>query len=86
MARQCQSCGMPLQTNRAGDCRGTEADGSLSDMWCSLCYREGRFVDPDCTREQMASIVDGALRDQGRGRLFRWFARSQLGRLERWQP
>lgn len=28
MSKQCQSCGMPLQTKKAGDCRGTEKDGS----------------------------------------------------------
>ena len=47
--RQCQSCGMPLHTERAGDCRGSEVDGTRSERWCSLCYVDGAFVDPDCT-------------------------------------
>lgn len=42
--KQCQSCGMLFQTKKAGDCRGTEKDGSRSEKWCSLCYTNGEFV------------------------------------------
>lgn len=76
---------MPLQTKKAGDCRGTEADGSKSEKWCNLCYTNGKFIGPDCTLEQMTEIVDKALIDQGSGRLMRWMARKQLPRLERWK-
>lgn len=86
MTKQCQSCGMPLQTKKAGDCRGTEVDGSRSELWCSLCYKDGAFVGPDCTLEQMQQIVDKALIENGSGRLMRWMARKQLPRLKRWKP
>lgn len=76
---------MPLRTARAGDCRGTDADGSLSDRWCSLCYRNGAFVDPGCTVQRMVDTVDTALREQGSGRLMRWLARRQVPRLARWR-
>lgn len=76
---------MPLRTARAGDCRGTETDGSLSDRWCSLCYRNGAFVDPGCTVQRMVDTVDTALREQGSGRLMRWLARRQVPRLARWR-
>lgn len=85
MARQCQSCGMPLQTRKSGDCRGTEADGSMSEKWCKLCYVNGAFVGPDCTLDEMKAIVDKALKEKGSSRLFRWLALSQLPRLERWK-
>lgn len=85
MAKQCQSCGMPLQTKQAGDCRGTEIDGSRSELWCSLCYQDGAFVGPDCTLDEMRKIVDDALREKGSGRVFRWLAASQLPRLARWK-
>ena len=65
MAKQCQSCGMPLQTKKAGDCRGTEADGSKSEKWCSLCYENGAFIGGDCTLEEMRAIVDKALVENG---------------------
>jgi len=83
--RQCQSCGMPLQTVAAGDCRGTETDGSVSDTWCTLCYRNGAFIDPNCTLEQMQQIVDDALREKGSNAAFRWLAKKQIPRLERWK-
>lgn len=83
--RKCQSCGMPLKTDKTGDCRGTEADGHKSEKWCSLCYRDGAFVTPDCTLAQMQAIVDKALLEQGSNRVFRWLAVRQLPRLERWR-
>ena len=76
---------MPLQTTKAGDCRGTEADGSKSDKWCSLCYENGAFIGADCTLEEMKTIVDDALKEQGRGRIMRWMAQKQLPTLERWK-
>lgn len=60
MTKQCQSCGMPLYTKRVGDCRGTEKDGSKSEKWCSLCYKNGTFIGPDCTLDEMKKIVDDA--------------------------
>lgn len=85
MKKQCQSCGMPLQTKKAGDCRGSEIAGSKSEKWCSLCYQNGAFVRPDCTLEDMKGIVDKALVENGSGRIMRWMAQKQLSHLERWK-
>ncbi|MFM8529714.1 MAG: zinc ribbon domain-containing protein [Ilumatobacteraceae bacterium] len=85
MRRQCQSCGMPLTTRKAGDCRGLERDGSRSEKWCSLCYVNGGFVDPDCSLESMTRIIDSSLVEAGHGRVMRWMARRQLPRLDRWR-
>lgn len=76
---------MPLTTKKAGDCRGTEADGSKSEQWCSLCYENGKFTRPDCTLDEMKQIVDDALIENGSGRLMRWLARKQLPTLARWK-
>lgn len=88
--KQCQSCGMPLQTKKAGDCRGSEKDGSKSDKWCKLCYENGGFTGPDCTLEDMKKIVDNALKESGlkesgSNKIFRWMAQKQLPKLERWR-
>jgi hypothetical protein len=83
--RQCQSCGMPLITEKAGDCRGTEADGSKSEKWCSLCYENGAFIGGDYTLEQMIQIVDSALKEQKSSAMMRWMAKKQIPRLERWR-
>ena len=85
MAKQCQSCGMPLITKKAGDCRGTEADSSKSEMWCSLCYANGKFIGPDCTLEQMQEIVRTALKEQGMNPVMQWLALKQIPRLARWK-
>lgn len=82
---QCQSCGMPLFTKRAGDCRGTELDGSPSEKWCRLCYENGEFLGPDCTLEQMIEIVDSALKEQKSWFIMRWLAKKQIPTLERWR-
>jgi len=76
---------MPLQTKKAGDCRGTEQDGSKSEKWCMLCYKDGAFIGPDCTLEDMKKIVDDALIQNGSNKLMRWMAQKQLPRLERWR-
>lgn len=76
---------MPLHTATAGDCRGTEADGTRSEVWCSLCYHDGAFIVPDCTLDHMRIIVDAALIENGSGRLMRWMAQRQLPKLERWR-
>lgn len=60
--KQCQSCGVTLYTNKAGDCRGTEADGTKNEKWCTLCYQNGAFVVLDCSLEEMKKIVDNALK------------------------
>ena len=84
MVVQCQSCGMPLRTKKASDCRGTEANGGHSEAWCRLCYVDGEFVDPTCSLAKMRQIVNEALIENGSGRVMRWMALRQLPRLERW--
>ena len=75
---------MPLQTKKAGDCRGTEVDGSKSEKWCTLCYADGVFRKPDCTLEQMIEIVDEALKRDNAFFLMRKMALKQIPTLERW--
>jgi hypothetical protein len=85
MKSQCQSCGMPLESKRQGDMRGTEQDGSLSIKWCKLCYSNGEFVGPECTMQEMIEIVDSALKQQRAWFGLRWMARNGIPRLERWR-
>ncbi|HNQ32183.1 MAG TPA: zinc ribbon domain-containing protein [Methanoculleus sp.] len=44
----CESCGMPLARDEDA---GTEADGSRSVRYCTYCYRNGAYAEPDLTRE-----------------------------------
>jgi len=64
---------------------GTNADGTRSGMYCSRCFREGRFTAPDCTVGQMQELVKGKLKEFGfPGFLAAWFTRG-VPRLERWK-
>jgi hypothetical protein len=49
----CQSCSMPIDQT---DFRGTEADGSKSEKYCVYCYKDGQFLQPDATLDQMIEI------------------------------
>ncbi len=82
MAKQCQSCGMPLKKEEDF---GTEKDGGRSEKFCSLCYENGGFIDPNITLEEMQEIVDGALKDQHWPKFLRKMATRQTPKLERWQ-
>ena len=77
----CQSCSMPLD----GKDNGTEKDGSPSQKYCSMCYKNGAFITPDMTLDQMTVIVDDALREKGWGRIRRYLAKGMLPKLDRWK-
>lgn len=49
---RCQSCGMPVGSHFYG----TNFDGSENRDWCTFCFRDGEFTDPDITCEQMIEM------------------------------
>jgi hypothetical protein len=75
---------MPLQ-GKDGDLSGNESDGSKSEKYCHLCYKDGRFINPNSTRQEMERIVDNALKEKGMNPIFRWFAKKEIRSLERWK-
>lgn len=50
--RLCQSCAMPLMDKNV-DLRGTEKDGTKSTKFCVHCYRNGKYVEPNITFNEM---------------------------------
>jgi hypothetical protein len=79
----CQSCGMPLSKDALGG--GTNADGSRSREYCSHCYREGAFTQPNITAAEMTTLVEGKLRSMHfPGFLARRFAK-EVPTLGRWR-
>jgi len=83
MAKQmCQSCGQPLKD----EIKGTEANGLPSLLYCSLCYANGAFIDPDITLEQMQETCIKAMRQMHFPKFFaKHIAKSQIPKLKRWQ-
>lgn len=51
----CQSCTLPLDNM---DDRGTEKDGTKSQLYCKYCYQDGAFTEPDMTLDQMMGIAE----------------------------
>ena len=81
--KNCQSCGMPLKRDEAHG--GTEADGSRSVRFCSHCYRDGQYILPDLTVDQMQERVRQKLREHHfPGFLVGFFSR-RIPKLERWR-
>lgn len=46
---RCQSCGVPLEDWFWG----TEENGEINEDYCKFCYAEGKFVEPEVTKDAM---------------------------------
>ncbi len=82
MKGKCQSCAMPLKADPGHG--GTNADGSHSNEYCSYCYANGAFIQPDMTVEQMKTLVIEKLGEKGVPKFVGYFFASGLGNLKRW--
>ena len=81
--KNCQSCGMPLKKDPQGG--GTNADGSTSQMYCSYCYENGVFKQPDWNVNQMRTFVKGKLKEMGFPGFLTGFFTMNIPKLERWK-
>ncbi|HTE07622.1 MAG TPA: zinc ribbon domain-containing protein [Flavitalea sp.] len=79
----CQSCGMPLKKDVNGG--GTNADGTKSHVYCSNCYQNGKFVQPDITVSEMKDRVRGKLKEMGFPGFVAGFFTKNIPNLERWK-
>jgi len=78
----CQSCGMPLSKDEHGG--GSEADGTKSPEYCSHCYVNGAFTDPDMNADQMQQRVMAKMKEMHiPGFLAKSFTRD-IPTLKRW--
>lgn len=83
MGAICQSCGMPLNKDPEGG--GTDADGTQSTRFCSLCYAGGQFRHPGFSVTQMQEHCVAALRRKGVPHVVAWLFTRGIPRLERWR-
>ena len=81
--RNCQSCGMPLQRDPAGG--GTNADGTVSSVYCSYCFEKGQFKHPDWTASQMQGFVKDKMKEMGFPGFLAGFFIKGIPKLERWK-
>lgn len=78
----CQSCGMPLKKDEKGG--GTNADGTKSNMYCSRCFENGTFTQPDLTAQKMQKLVKGKLKEMGFPGFVAGFFTKGIPKLKRW--
>jgi len=81
--RHCQSCGMPLKHDKQGG--GTNADGSHSTMYCSYCYQDGKFLQPEMTVAQMQALSRQKLVERGVPGFVAGMLTRGIPKLARWQ-
>jgi len=46
----CQSCGMPMKIESDF---GINADMSKNEEYCTYCYQNGQFTNPNITKDEM---------------------------------
>lgn len=63
---------------------GSNADGSKNAMYCSYCYANGKFVNPDWTIQQMQEFVKGKMKEMGFPGFLAGFFTKGIPKLERW--
>lgn len=80
--KNCQSCGMPLARDEQRG--GTEEDGRKSKKYCSHCYQDGEFTQPDLTPEMMKARVQQKLVEFGFPKFMTGFFTRNISKLERW--
>lgn len=82
MVNHCQSCDMPMNKDPGGG--GTEADGTRSDEYCSLCYKDGAFMyQGKDVKEFQSFVVDQMVKD-GWMRPVAWLFTRRIPKLKRW--
>jgi hypothetical protein len=81
--KNCQSCGIPLKKSPGGG--GTNADGTISPKYCSYCYQNGQFKQPDWTVAQMQDFVKAKMKEMGFPGFLAGFFTKGIPRLERWK-
>ena len=82
-AEFCQSCGMPFDEAHR-DYIAKEADGSES-RYCTYCYEDGRFLDPDATVEDMIEMGVPYLAEKIGEEAARKMLSQFVPTLERWR-
>ncbi len=81
--KYCQSCGMPMKRDPKGG--GTKADGSKSTMYCSHCYADGKFTQPNLTADEMKLRVKSKLKEFGIPGILSGVFTRNIPKLVRWK-
>jgi len=64
---------------------GTEKDGSKNHEYCGYCYKNGAFVNPDMTVDEMQSFITQKMREMNIDTVVTDNAVKILPFLKRWK-
>ena len=74
---------MPLKRDEKGG--GANADGSKSKTYCSKCYENGKFKNPNMAVDEMKALVKGKLKEFGFPGFIAGMFTKGIPKLERWR-
>ena len=81
--KYCQSCGMPMKKDPENG--GSNADNSKNLIYCSYCYKEGKFTQPDFTAKDMQTFCKQKMKAMGFPGFLAGFFTMGIPKLERWK-
>lgn len=81
--KNCQSCGMPLNKDEMGG--GTNKDGSKNILYCSHCYIDGEFTQPNLSASEMQELVLGKMKEMGFPKFIGKLFTRGIPKLKRWK-
>jgi hypothetical protein len=71
----CQSCGMPLSKDA----------NYKSGVYCTRCFRDGKFIQPNLTVDQMQERVKGKLKEMHIPGFLTGYFTKDIPKLKRWK-
>jgi hypothetical protein len=74
---------MPMKQDPQGG--GTNADGSISALYCSYCYQNGKFVGGETTVKEFQEFCRQKMIEGGHSRFLAWLFTRGMKRLGRWK-
>lgn len=85
MNKYCQSCGYPMEKDGKGG--GSNADGSKSEKYCSMCYEDGKFLSPPevDTAQKFQTFCIQEMKKSGMNGVLAWLLTRGIPKLERWK-
>lgn len=78
----CQSCGLPWDKDPKGG--GTNSDGSQNEIYCSYCFANGQFVQPNWTLTDMQEYAIKVLAKKGIPEVMGKMLTKGISKLDRW--
>ena len=81
--KNCQSCEIPLKKDPQGGSHN--ADGTKNTMFCSYCFENGQFKQPDFTVDQMKQLSKEKMVEMGFPKFLAGFFSKSIRKLERWK-